>query len=76
MSLQAEIVVDGKNELGEGVVWSSAHGEVQWTDILGRRFWTYSPSDGATPVGRAARPAGVLRAAWRDFAAGGLRRRA
>ena len=48
MSLQAEIVVDGKNELGEGVVWSSAHGEVQWTDILGRRFWTYSPSDGAT----------------------------
>jgi L-arabinonolactonase len=48
MSSQAEIVVDGKNELGEGVVWSSAHGEVQWTDILGRRFWTYSPSDGAT----------------------------
>ena len=48
MSSQAEIVVDGKNELGEGVVWSSAHGEVQWTDIFGRRFWTYSPSDGAT----------------------------
>jgi L-arabinonolactonase len=48
MSLQAEMVVDGKNELGEGVVWSSAHGEVQWTDILGRRFWTYGPSDGAT----------------------------
>ena len=48
MSSQAEIVVDGKNELGEGVVWSSAHGEVQSTDILGRRFWTYSPSDGAT----------------------------
>jgi L-arabinonolactonase len=48
MSLQAEIVVDGKNELGEGVVWSSAHGEVQWTDILGRRFWAFSPSDGAT----------------------------
>ena len=47
MSSQAEIVVDGKNELGEGVVWSSAHGEVQWTDIFGRRFWTYSPSDGA-----------------------------
>jgi L-arabinonolactonase len=48
MSLQAEIVVDGKNELGEGVVWSPAHGEVQWTDIFGRRFWTYRPSDGAT----------------------------
>ena len=48
MSLRAEIVVDGANELGEGVLWSPAHGEIQWTDILGRRFWTYGPSDGAT----------------------------
>jgi L-arabinonolactonase len=43
-----EVVVDGKNELGEGVVWSPSHGEVQWTDIFGRRFWAYRPSDGAT----------------------------
>src|SRR5271157_5461121 len=46
MSLRAEVVVNGKNELGEGVVWSPAHGEVQWTDISGRRFWAYRPSDG------------------------------
>jgi L-arabinonolactonase len=48
MSLRAEVVVDGKNELGEGVVWSPAHGEVQWTDIIGRRFWAYRPADGRT----------------------------
>jgi L-arabinonolactonase len=48
MPLRAEIVVDGKNELGEGVIWSPAHGEVQWTDIFGRRFFAYRPSDGAT----------------------------
>jgi L-arabinonolactonase len=47
MSPRPEIVVDGKNELGEGVVWSPTHGEVQWTDILGRRFFAYRPSDGA-----------------------------
>jgi L-arabinonolactonase len=43
-----EVVVDGRNEVGEGVVWSPAHGEVQWTDIYGRRFWAYRPSDGRT----------------------------
>ncbi len=46
MRSEPEIVIDAANELGEGVVWSPAHGEVQWTDILGRRFWAYRPADG------------------------------
>jgi len=46
MRFDYEIVVDAGNELGEGVLWSPAHGEVQWTDIFGRRFWAHSPSDG------------------------------
>ena len=48
MRYDCETVVDAGNELGEGVLWSPAHGEVQWTDIFGRRFWAYSPSDGKT----------------------------
>jgi L-arabinonolactonase len=43
---RAEIVVDGKNKLGEGVVWSPAHGQVQWVDIHGKAFWSYEPSTG------------------------------
>jgi L-arabinonolactonase len=46
MQPEAQVIVDGRNELGEGVIWSPQHDEVQWTDILGRRFWTYRPSDG------------------------------
>jgi L-arabinonolactonase len=48
MPLRAEIVVAARNELGEGVLWSPEDGEVQWTDIFGRRFWAYRPSDGAS----------------------------
>jgi len=48
MRFDCEIVVDAANELGEGVLWSPAHGEVQWTDIFGRRFWAHRPSDGRT----------------------------
>ena len=45
-ALRAELVVEAGNELGEGVLWSPSDGEVQWTDISGRRFWAYRPSDG------------------------------
>jgi L-arabinonolactonase len=48
MTSQHQIVVDAANELGEGVIWSSAHGEVQWTDISGRRFWAHDPASGRT----------------------------
>src|SRR5271166_7213365 len=46
MPSECEIAVDAANVLGEGVLWSPAHGEVQWTDIQGRRFWVYRPADG------------------------------
>jgi L-arabinonolactonase len=46
MLLRAEVVVEASNELGEGIVWSPSRGEAQWTDIFGRRFWAYRPSDG------------------------------
>ena len=62
---EPEIVVDAANELGEGVVWSPSHGEVQWTDIFGRRFFAYRPVRRRHAVGRAARSPRVLRAAWR-----------
>jgi Putative transposase/SMP-30/Gluconolactonase/LRE-like region len=48
MRFDCEIVVHAANELGEGVLWSPAHDEVQWTDIFGRRFWAHRPSDGQT----------------------------
>jgi L-arabinonolactonase len=47
MKGEAEIVVRGENKLGEGIVWSPAHHEAQWTDIHGKAFWSFNPSTGA-----------------------------
>lgn len=46
MNARWEVVVESRNELGEGVLWSPEHGEIQWTDIEGRRFWAFRPADG------------------------------
>jgi L-arabinonolactonase len=46
MRSEMDVVVDAANALGEGVVWSPTHGEVQWTDIFASRFWSYRPENG------------------------------
>lgn len=48
MDARWEIAVAAENQLGEGVLWSPDHGEIQWTDILGRRFWAHRPADRRT----------------------------
>lgn len=42
--INAELVQSCENELGEGIIWSSAEQAIMWTDILGRRLWRYDPA--------------------------------
>jgi L-arabinonolactonase len=42
--MHAELVLDCKNEHGEGIFWNPADGLVWWTDIEGRALWSYDPS--------------------------------
>lgn len=44
--LVAELVVDCRNLLGEGVLWDAAAGRLLWTDIEGRRLWHLDPATG------------------------------
>lgn len=43
---EARLVLDCANLLGEGPVWSAARGALFWTDIHGRRLWSYDPATG------------------------------
>jgi L-arabinonolactonase len=42
--MRAQIAVECRDQHGEGVFWSRAHALLYWTDILGERVWTYSPT--------------------------------
>jgi L-arabinonolactonase len=44
--MQAELVVDCKNQHGEGVLWNPADALVWWTDIEGRALWSFDPVTG------------------------------
>lgn len=46
LTLQAECIMDGHNQLGEGPVWDEKLGELFWVDIEGRKLHRYRPSDG------------------------------
>ena len=41
--INAELAHPCENELGEGIIWSSAENAILWTDILGKQFWRFDP---------------------------------
>ncbi|CUH45541.1 SMP-30/gluconolactonase/LRE family protein [Ruegeria atlantica] len=42
--MRAELVLDCRNEHGEGIFWNPADELVWWTDIEGCALWSYDPS--------------------------------
>ena len=45
---QAQLAVDSRCELGEGIVWDERGQALLWTDIHGARLWRHRPHDSAT----------------------------
>ena len=41
--MRAELIVDCKNEHGEGIFWNPSDGLVWWTDIQGCSLWSFDP---------------------------------
>ncbi|WP_341677142.1 SMP-30/gluconolactonase/LRE family protein [Niveibacterium sp. SC-1] len=48
--LEATLLVDARNTLGEGVLWDAAAQRVRWTDIVGKTLWELDPASGAVQV--------------------------
>jgi L-arabinonolactonase len=46
--LKAEIVVDCRNQHGEGVLWNALDSRLWWTDIHGKTLWTFDPVSNAS----------------------------
>ena len=46
--MQAELLVDSRCELGEGIVWDASRQCLWWTDIDGRRIWRFDPASKLT----------------------------
>jgi len=44
--MQAALLLDCKNEHGEGVIWDASASLLWWTDIHGRKLWRYDPETG------------------------------
>lgn len=45
--MKAELLVDAKCILGEGVQWNPDHGRIWWTDIHGRALWSCDADGGS-----------------------------
>lgn len=43
---RAELVLDCRNQHGEGVLWNHVDRQVWWTDIEGRALWSLDPESG------------------------------
>ena len=46
--MDAELVVDARNAVGESPVWDAAGQALHWTDIEGRAIWRWDASSGRT----------------------------
>jgi len=43
--MQASLIVDGKNELGECAIWCDRTQSLYWTDIHASTLWNYCPAE-------------------------------
>lgn len=46
--MKAELVLDCRNQHGEGILWNAGDQRVWWTDIHGKMLWSYDPASGAS----------------------------
>ena len=46
--MRAQLVLDCKNQHGEGIFWNPEDGCVWWTDIEGRALWAFNPVKGTS----------------------------
>ncbi len=46
--MDASLVVDCRNHHGEGILWNQQDACVWWTDIEGRKLWSFDPVTGET----------------------------
>ncbi|HJW10457.1 MAG TPA: SMP-30/gluconolactonase/LRE family protein, partial [Albitalea sp.] len=46
--MRAQLQVDARNALGEGVLWCERTQRVFWTDIMASTLWCHHPATGTT----------------------------
>lgn len=45
--MKADLLIDARNALGEGIQWNAAHARLWWTDIQGKALWSCDADGGA-----------------------------